>query len=410
MRCEVVSVGTELLLGQVVDTNATWLGDQLALAGIDCHFQTRVGDNEGRIADVLRIALGRNDAVVVCGGLGPTQDDITREALARALDVPLVRDQAMVASIKAIFESRLRAMPAMNERQADRPGGATFIPQVRGTAPGLICEAAGGKVLYAIPGVPHEMEEMFERAVAPDLRRRSGDPAVIVSRMLRTWGLSESALAERVAPRVDAQGNPTIAFLAQGIEGINLRLTAKAPDRMTALAMLDAEEAELRALLGPIVFGVDEKKMERVVADLLLERGLTAGVAESLTGGMVGARLAETEGASSWFKGSIVAYDSQVKFDLLEVPEGPVVSAEAASAMAEGVCKALGADVGIGVTGVAGPATQDDQPVGTVFMAVTLGGRTEVREHHFPGDRQHVRQFATISVLDLLRGRLLSGE
>ena len=414
MRCEVVSVGTELLLGQVVDTNAAWLGDQLALAGIDCHFQTRVGDNESRIADVLRIALGRNDAVLLCGGLGPTQDDITREGIARALGVPLVRDQAMVESIRAIFRSRLRTMPESNARQADRPEGATFIPQVRGTAPGLICEAGpDGKVVYAIPGVPHEMEEMFLRAVGPDLRRRSGDPAVIVSRLLRTWGLSESALAERVAPRVDAQdarGNPTIAFLAQGIEGINLRITAKAPDRPAALEMLDAEEQELRALLGPILFGVDDKKMERVVADLLVARKLTAGVAESLTGGMVGARLAETEGASSWFRGSIVAYDSEVKYELLDVPEGPVVTAEAAVAMAEGACKALRADVGMSLTGVAGPTTQEDQPVGTVFLAVTLGGRTEVREHHFPGDRQHVRQFATISVLDLLRTRLLAGE
>jgi len=422
VRCEVVSVGTELLLGQVVDTNAAWLGDQLALAGVDCHFQTRVGDNEARIAEAVTIALGRNDAVIACGGLGPTQDDITREGLARALDAPLVRDQAMVESIRAIFESRRRTMPAMNERQADRPGGAAFIPQVRGTAPGLICETdeggagggggggGGGKVVYAIPGVPHEMEEMFLRAVGPDLRRRSGGPAVIVSRLLRTWGLSESALAERVAPRVDAQRNPTIAFLAQGIEGISLRITAKAADRPAAAEMLDAEERELRALLGPIVFGVDDRRMERVVADLLVERGLTAGVAESLTGGMVGARLAETEGASSWFRGSVVAYDSGVKYELLDVPEGPVVTADAARAMAEGACKALRADVGMSLTGVAGPTTQEDQPVGTVFMAVTLGGHTEVREHHFPGDRQHVRQFATIAVLDLLRTRLLAGE
>ncbi|HEX6596526.1 MAG TPA: competence/damage-inducible protein A [Acidimicrobiales bacterium] len=410
MRCEIVSVGTELLLGQVVDTNSAWIGDQLAIAGIDCHFQTRVGDNEGRIAEVLRVALDRNDAVVVCGGLGPTQDDITREAIAGALGVPLVRDQAMVESIRAIFESRRRRMPEINARQADRPEGAAFIPQIRGTAPGLICEGGAGKVVYAVPGVPHEMEEMFLRAVAPDLRRRSGDPSVILSRLLRTWGLSESALAEKVAPRVDAQENPTIAFLAQGIEGINLRLTAKAPDRNTALALLDGEEVALRALLGPVLFGVDEKKMERVVADLLLERGLTAGVAESLTGGMVGARLAETEGASAWFRGSIVAYDSEVKYDLLDVPEGPVVTAEAAENMAMGVCKALRADVGMGLTGVAGPTTQEDQPVGTVFLAVAIKGRTEVREHHFPGDRQHVRQFATISVLDLLRTRLLAGE
>ncbi|MGH9276737.1 MAG: nicotinamide-nucleotide amidohydrolase family protein, partial [Acidimicrobiales bacterium] len=259
-------------------------------------------------------------------------------------------------------------------------------------------------------GVPHEMEEMVLRAVVPDLERRAGRPAVIASRWLRTWGMSESALAERVAERVEKQTNPTIAFLAQGINGINLRVTAKAPDLSAARELLDAEEQELRLLLGDVVFGVDDRGMERTVADLVGERGLTVGVAESLTGGLVAARLAETEGASQWFKGSIVAYDSQVKFDLLGVPEGPVVSAEAARAMAEGACRTLEADIGLGVTGVAGPATQDGQPVGTVFMAVSVGGRTDVKEQHFPGDRSHVRQFATISLLDMLRRRLLAGE
>ncbi len=409
MRCEVVAVGTELLLGQVVDTNSAWIGERLARAGIDCHHQTRVGDNEERIAEVVRVALERNDAVLVCGGLGPTQDDVTREALATALGRPLARDAGMEQSIRDIFESRRRAMPGSNLRQADRPEGARFIPQVRGTAPGLVCEAPGGKVVYAVPGVPHEMREMLERAVVPDLRRRAGEPAVIVSRLLRTWGVSESRLAELVAPRVDVQTNPTIAFLAQGVEGINLRLTAKAPDEVAARRLLEAEEAELRAILGELVFGVDDQGMERVVAGLLGERGLSVGLAESLTGGLVAARLAETEGASAWFRGSVVAYDSRVKFELLDVPEGPVVSAEAARAMAEGACRRLGADAGLSVTGVAGPATQEGQPVGTVFMAVTLGGRTDVEEHHFTGDRQHVRQFAAITVLDMLRRRLLAG-
>ncbi|MGH9224247.1 MAG: competence/damage-inducible protein A [Acidimicrobiales bacterium] len=409
MRCEVLAVGTELLLGQIVDTNSAWIGDCLALAGIDCHYQTRVGDNEGRIAEALRLALERNDAVLVCGGLGPTQDDITREAIARVLGVPLERDPAMVASIRSLFESRRREMPESNVRQADRPAGATFIPQVRGTAPGLICDAGGGKVIYAVPGVPHEMQEMIERAVIPDLQRRAGQPFVILSRLLRTWGLGEAGLAELVAPRVDTQSNPTIAFLAQGIEGVNLRLTAKAPDLAEARALLDAEEAELRALLGDIVFGVDGQGMERVVASLLGERGLSVGVAESLTGGLVGARLAETEGASEWFRGSIVAYDSKVKFDLLDVPEGPVVTAEAASAMAVGAARALRADVGLGVTGVAGPTSQEGQPIGTVFMAVSVRGDVDTAEVHFPGDRQHVRQFATISLLDMLRRRLQAG-
>jgi nicotinamide-nucleotide amidase len=323
--------------------------------------------------------------------------------------VPLVRDGAMVANIEGIFRARQREMPENNARQADLPKGATFIPQVLGTAPGLICER-DEQVLYAVPGVPHEMKEMLERAVVPDLVRRAGSPAVILSRLLRTWGLGESSLAQRIADRVDTQTNPTIAFLAQGVDGMNLRITAKAEDHVAARRMLDAEEAELRALLEGYIFGVDDQTIEKVVGDLLVERGLSVGVAESLTSGLVAARLAEAPGASKWFKGSIVAYTSQVKFDLLDVPEGPVVSAEAAVAMAEGAREKLRADVALGVTGVAGPTRQEDQLVGTVFMAVSAFGKTEVNEAHFPGDRQHVRQFATITLLDFLRRRLLEGN
>ncbi len=413
MRCEIVAVGTELLLGQVVDTNSAYIGDQLALAGIDCHFHTKVGDNHGRIVSALRIALDRSEAVIVCGGLGPTSDDISRAAIAEVMGVELVRNEAMVERIRKLFEVRRREMAASNARQADLPEGATFIPQERGTAPGLICPVGEDKVVYAIPGVPMEMEEMLDRAVIPDLRRRSGSSTVILSRMIRTWGEAESTLGERVAERIEAleaKSNPTIAFLAMGIEGLKIRITAKGATEAEAKKMLDAEEAELRAILGDLVFGVDDESMERVVADLLTERGLTVGVAESLTGGLVGARLAETEGASKFFRGSIVSYDSKVKFDLLDVPEGPVVCAEAAEAMAWGACKRLEADVGISVTGVAGPATQDDQPVGTVFMAVAFDGKAEVAEAHFPGERQHIRQFSTISLLDMLRRRLLAGS
>jgi nicotinamide-nucleotide amidase len=413
VRCEIVAVGTELLLGQVVDTNSAYIGDQLALAGIDCHFHTKVGDNHGRIVSALKIALDRSEAVIVCGGLGPTSDDISREAIAEVMGVELVRNEAMVERIRKLFEARRREMAASNARQADLPEGATFIPQERGTAPGLICPVGEDKVVYAIPGVPMEMEEMLDRAVIPDLRRRSGSSAVILSRMIRTWGEAESSLGERVAERIEAleaKSNPTIAFLAMGIEGLKIRITAKGATEAEAKKMLDAEEAELRAILGDLVFGVDDESMERVVADLLTERGLTVGVAESLTGGLVGARLAETEGASKFFRGSIVSYDSKVKFDLLDVPEGPVVCAEAAEAMAWGACKRLEADVGISVTGVAGPTTQDDQPVGTVFMAVAFDGKAEVAEAHFPGERQHIRQFSTISLLDMLRRRLLAGS
>jgi nicotinamide-nucleotide amidase len=409
VRCEVVAVGTELLLGQVVDTNSAWIGEQLALAGIDCLLQVKVGDNHDRVVAALREALSRAEAVVVCGGLGPTQDDITREAIAELMGVPLVRDPVVAEVITSLFAARGRAMAANNLRQADVPVGASVIPQVMGTAPGLICPVAGGGVVYAVPGVPREMREMMERAVLPDLVRRSGAAATIVSRTLRTWGVAESTLAELIADRVDAQTNPTIAFLASGIEGIKVRLTAKAADRASALALLEAEEAVLRSRLGSLVFGVDETSMEDAVASLLVRDGLTLAVAESLTGGLVAARLVSVPGASGWLRGAVVAYAGDVKASLLGVGDGPVVSAAAASSMAEGVAKLLGADVGLSTTGVAGPSEQEGQPVGTVFLGLWLDGSSSVVSTRLPGDREQVRQFATITVLNGLRLRLLEG-
>ena len=409
MRCEVVAIGTELLLGQIVDTNSSWIGDRLAQAGIDSHFQTKVGDNHDRIVSALRIALDRSDAVICCGGLGPTQDDITRNCIAEVMGVPLVRDEAIVERIRRMFETRGRTMPESNALQADVPEGASVIEQRRGTAPGLICPV-GDKVVYAVPGVPYEMTEMMERAIVPDLQRRSGQRAVIISRVLRTWGEAESALAERLGDelvRLDSAGNPTLAFLASGLEGIKVRMTAKAETAEEAGEILDAEEAALREILGDLVFGVDEQTMEYAVGALLQEQGLTLGLAESVTGGLVGSRITDVPGSSEWFRGSIVAYDSEVKFDLLGVPEGPVVCEEAAAAMATGARKRLASDVGLAVTGVAGPAEQDGQPVGTVFFGLDLEGDVLVREAHLPGDRERVRQFATISLLDYLRHRLL---
>ena len=412
VRCEVVAVGTELLLGQIVDTNSAWIGEQLALAGIDSHFQTKVGDNQRRIVLALRTALARSDAVIVCGGLGPTQDDITREAIAEMMNVELRRDQTMVDNIRAMFGARGREMAANNERQADKPEGATFIPQTRGTAPGLVCPV-GHKVIYAVPGVPYEMEDMLERAVVPDLRRRSGEGAEVTirSRTLRTWGLAESTLAELVNPRFAAlegvQGAPTIAFLASGIEGIKVRVTAKGSSTEAAEALLDVEEAELRAILGELVFGVDEDTMETAIARLLIDAGLTLGLAESVTGGLVGARLTAVPGASDWFRGSIVSYASEVKRSLLGVPDGPVVSEAAAIAMADGAARALHADVGLAVTGVAGPTEQDGMAVGTVFLGLALDAKTEAARIMLPGDRDRIRQFAAISLLDLLRRRLI---
>jgi nicotinamide-nucleotide amidase len=409
VRCEVVAIGTELLLGQIVDTNSSWMGERLALAGIDSHYQTKVGDNRERIVACLRLALERSDAVLVCGGLGPTQDDITRECIAEVMGVALERHPEIEDRIREMFASRGRRMAENNARQADVPAGATVIPQRLGTAPGLICPV-GDKVIYAVPGVPYEMTEMMERAVVPDLQERSGQTSTIVSRVIRTWGEAESALAEKLAPRLevlDQRGNPTLAFLASGIEGIKVRITAKAADENTARALIAEEEAAVREVLGPIVFGVDHETMEHAVVALLRDQGLTLGVAESLTGGLVGSRLTEPPGASDVFRGSVVSYSSEVKFDLLGVREGPVVCEEAAAAMASGARKVLGADVGISVTGVAGPAEQDGQPVGTVFFGLDLDGRVEARKARLPGDRDRIRQFATISLVNMLRLRLM---
>jgi competence/damage-inducible protein CinA-like protein len=417
VRIEIVAVGTELLLGQIADTNSAWLGENLAANGVSSHFHQAVGDNHDRIVLALRTALARSDGVIMCGGLGPTQDDITREAIAEVMNVPLERDQEIVDHIAAFFRARGREMSENNARQADVPQGAAVIPQTAGTAPGLICPV-GNKVVYAVPGVPYEMAEMFERGILPDLRARmveSGEEeGVIASRVLRTWGASESGLAESLQDRIDAldaAGDVTLAFLASGIEGIKVRITARARTLGDVTALLDKEEGEVRSAiterLGDIVFGVDDENMEVAVANRLLDRSLTLGVAESLTGGLIASRLVNVPGASVWFRGGVVAYDSVVKFDVLGVPEGPVVTEGAAGAMAEGVRKVTGADVGLGITGVAGPDDQEGVPPGTIFVGIAAPDRpTETRQLRLPGDRERVRQYGAITALDLLRRAL----
>jgi nicotinamide-nucleotide amidase len=416
MRCDVVAVGTELLLGQILDTNSAWLGENLAANGIDSLLQVKVGDNLGRVESVLRSTLANADAVIVCGGLGPTHDDLTREAIAAVMGVQLVNDDAVADVITNMFASRGRYMAANNLRQALVPVGATVIPQTRGTAPGLICPITVDgvdKVVYAVPGVPHEMKEMVERAVLPDLRRRSGDTGVIVSRTLRTWGESESGLNERLDPlitRLDAAGNPTLAFLASGWEGLKVRLTAKAATQAEAESLLDKWDAEVRLVVGEHVFSVDDETMESATLALMRARGLSLALAESVTGGLVAGRLTAVPGASDVLRGAIVSYASEVKFDLLDVPEGPVVSEAAAGAMATGVRRVLGADVGLALTGVAGPAEQDGMPVGTLCVGVDDGTRVVTRTFRLPGQREQMRQMSVITALDYLRRHVLAAE
>ncbi len=415
MRVEIVAVGTELLLGQIPDTNSQWLGEQLAANGIASHFHQHVGDNHDRIVLAFRTALARSDAVIVCGGLGPTQDDITRAAIAEVMNVPLIRDEVIVEAIRKMFGSRGREMPENNLLQADVPKGAAIIPQTRGTAPGLICPV-GQKVVFAVPGVPYEMTDMFERAILPELLRRerlAGNESVIISRVLRTWGASESGLAEAIGDELsslDDNSRLTIAFLASGIEGIKVRITARGDSAEHAKELIAEEEVKIRSIintkLGEIIFGVDDETMEHAIATRLVEKDLTLGVAESVTGGLIASRLVNVIGASKWFRGGVVSYASEVKFKVLGVPVGPVVSPEAAEAMAIGAAKLLGSDVGLSVTGVAGPEEQDGHPAGTVFVGIAIGDKVSHVALRLPGDRPRIRAYSAISALDALRKAL----
>lgn len=412
MRCEVIAIGTELLLGQINDTNSAWIGGELALAGIDSHFQTKVGDNLGRMVECLRLALSRSDAVITCGGLGPTQDDITREAIAEVMGVKLVRHDAIGDHIRHIFESRGRVMPENNLRQADVPEGASVIPEQPGTAPGLVCPV-GEKVIYAVPGVPYEMRAMVTGTILPDLKRRAGLEAVIRSRVLRTWGHSESRLAELLESRIgalDAAGNPTLAFQASGIEGIKVRITAKADDEAGAQALIDAEEAEVRAVLGNYVFGTDEETMESAVLDLLRARGLTLALAEVTSGGIASVRLSALDPAGDVFLGSIVPSARRVRETVLGVPPDAIGTADAARALAAAVRAAFGADIGLATTGHHDLPETDAAAPGETFLGIALDGDVSAASVRLPGDRKRVREFSVISLLNALRLKLIEDD
>jgi nicotinamide-nucleotide amidase len=410
MRCEIIGVGTELLLGQIVNTNAAWIGQRLAEVGWDCLRHTVVGDNEERIAAVIRETLDRADAAIITGGLGPTQDDVTREAIAAAAGVRLVRHPELEQWLRDRFAGFARGrMAAMNLRQADVPGGGRTIDNPVGSAPGLIVEI-DGKPVYAVPGVPREMQQMLERVILPDLAARAGEGRAIVSRTLRTAGLGESLLAERLTPLWESVDNVTMAYLASAGE-VRVRLTAVGPTRERALAEIAPVEEALRAELGDAVYGMDDESLEAAVGRLLRSSGHTLACAESLTGGLVGGRITVVAGASDYYRGGVVAYNDEAKATVLGVDRdllaehGPV-SEPVAAAMAEGVRRLFGATVGLATTGVAGPTEQGGQPVGTVWLAVAGADSTVTQPLRAPGDRAQVRAWATTGALDLVRRHL----
>jgi nicotinamide-nucleotide amidase len=412
MRVELLAVGTELLFGDIVNTNAAWLGQRLAEAGLDVTTSVVVGDNIARIAEAVTVALSRAGAVVITGGLGPTQDDLTREALALAAGVELVRDPALEQGLRERFAALRRDVPEINYRQADLPAGAVPLANPRGSAPGVRVETGGG-VAYALPGVPYEMQQMFADDVLPDLLRIGGQPACIVHRVLRTAGMWESAvaaaLAEQVA-RLEESGGVTVAFLASGGQ-TRVRLTAKAATYDAARVMIEPEEQVVRDALGSAVYGADDDTLEGVVVALLRDRGATVAVAESLTGGLLGGELSKTPGSSDVFVGGVIAYATEVKQSLLGLdPAVPAVSADAAAAMAGGVRERLGATYALSLTGVAGPGEQDGQRPGTVFVGLAGPGGVLTRALRLPGDRPLVRSYSCTAALNLLRLHLLGVE
>ncbi len=403
MIVEVIAVGTELLYGQTVNTNAARIGVRLADAGLEHQYSSVVGDHNGRMVETIRLAMSRADAVIITGGLGPTQDDITREAIAAATDRKLVFNEEYADRLRRWWASRGRVMPESNLKQAEHPEGADLHVNPKGTAPGIRL-VVDDVVIYAIPGVPAEVEILLDEFVIPDLSRRS-DRRVVLNRVLRTYGESESMIGEKLAD-LYSDGNPSMAFLASAAE-IKIRLTAKADTIDEAEAMVAPLEVQVRQRLGKLVFGTDDETIEKILMKLAGEKGWSLATAESATGGMVAARITSMPGASAFFRGAVVAYDTEVKRDVLGVPDRlieqhGVVSEPVAIAMAEGAARVLVADVAIAVTGSAGPDPQE-RPVGTMVIAVRTPEKTMARTVTLPGDRERIRTYTTTGALQLAR-------
>jgi len=400
LTAAVVAIGDELLLGDTLNGNAAWLGGQLAAVGAQVVASTMVGDDLDRLAVVLRRALEDADVVVTTGGLGPTSDDVTRDAVAAAAGVGIDRDPGLEGMLRERFASYGMVMPVHVLRQADVPHGATVLLNPAGTAPGLRLEV-GGRLLYALPGPPHEMRAVAA-AVLPDVAARSG--TVLRTRTVRTAGLGESAVAEVVEATVTVPAGVTLAYLAGG--GITrVRFTGTDEDVLLSLA------DQVAAALGDAVWGRDDERLDQAVHRRLAAEGATVAVAESLTGGLIGAELSRMPGSSATFRGSAVVYATDLKETLAGVP-GPLlstagaVSPETAAALASGARERLGATYGVGATGVAGPDEQEGQPIGTVHVAVSGPHVAVVRSLRLPGDRDRVRALAVTAALDLLRRQI----
>lgn len=415
MNAEIVAVGTELLLGQITDTHSATMARILAECGIGCRHRQTVGDNLDRIVEVLRQALSRADVVVCIGGLGPTADDLTRDAIALALDDELETVPEVEERLRRWFAARNYTWVESNARQAQKPTCADLIPNPNGTAPGLVARK-NGKTVFALPGPRGEFDPMAYDSVKPMLETLGGG-VVIHSRVLRITGVGESAVEERIKHLMENE-NPTVAPYAQPSE-VHLRLTARASSLGEAEALLDPVEAAIRAELGPAVYGLNKTTLEQAVIDLLVSRGETVSTAESMTGGGLGSRLTMVPGASAAYAGGVVTYTVGAKVTLLAdglgeedlaqsvVSNGPV-SSETAELMAESIRAKLGTTYAVAIAGNAGPtADVDGKPLGLVYIAISSPSGTTVEECKFRGIREDIRARAEQTALRLLRDQLL---
>ncbi len=408
MKAEIISIGTELLLGEITDTNASYLASQLPLLGIDLLWVTQVGDNLARMRECLKRAWGRSDLVLTTGGLGPTEDDLTREAIAEMMGEELSVDPELERGLRGFFSIRGFPMSESNIKQATIIPSAKAIPNPRGTAPGWWVERGGG-ILIAMPGPPSEMQRMWQKEVSGRLRERL-EHEIILSRTIKTFSMAESALDEMVSPLLSST-NPTLAVYARP-DGIHLRLTAKAKTRDEAEGMIAQRETEIHSLLGDIIWGSDEETLEGVVGNLLSEKGLTLATMESCTGGMLANTITDVPGSSNYFKGGLVAYTNESKIsygvDATLIAQHGAISAEVAGDMAEVARLRLGADIGVGITGVAGPSEVEGKPVGIAHIAIDDGKEKRLIFGVYPPLRHEVKRRATHHALFELRRTLLS--
>lgn len=373
MKAEIIAVGSELLLGQITNTNAAFISARLAEVGVDVYYHTVVGDNPKRLQEAIVIAQSRADLIIFSGGLGPTKDDLTKETIATMLGVSLESDRAALTSIEAYFKRTGRGMTENNKKQALVLTGSTVLTNHNGMAPGMAFEKDGKRYIL-LPGPPHEMGPMFEKEALPYLLGTSGKREVIVSRVLKFYGIGEAELEFRVQSIIEKQTNPTVAPLASP-DSVVLRLTAKADSIEEAQKVIAPVESEIRALVGQFIYGTDDDTLSSKAAELLKNSGLTIAAAESLTAGLFMAELADEPGISTSLKGGMVVYDETTKKTHLDIPDSllsafGVVSPECAAALAGNVKRKFGSDIGIGLTGAAGPDPHDGKPMGTVWIGI----------------------------------------